>query len=778
MDARGWWKASRIAHSRPIVACARRTLALVALLLLGWAVPAAAVSYVYDELGRLVGVVDPAGDTAVYTYDAVGNLLSITRYASSTVSLIGFTPSKGPIGTTVTIYGTGFSTTPSSNTVTFNGTGATVTSASATQLVATVPAGATTGAIGVTAPGGSATSSASFTVTSSSGAPTMSSFTPTVGAPGTAVTVTGTNFETIPGNDRLSFNIGRAVVGTATSTSLGVTVPGTGTSGHLTLSTPGGIVQSTDDFFVPPSPYTAADVASTGRLSIGGSSLTVNIPTANKIGLAVFDGTANQQVSLGIGQGILNSTVSINSPDGTQVGLAGVSYLGAGLHIAALPVTGTYTILVDPSGSNTGSVALTLSQDLQAGTITTTGSAVSVNITRAGQRARLSFSGTAGQRLSLGVASPTVQATYTISKPDGSTLISSVIGGQDASLDMPQLPVTGTYGILIEPATARTMTMTLTLSEEVSATISIDGASVPVTVSRAGQRARLTFDGTAGQRLTLGLAGSTITMTYVSVLKPDGSTLFSPTLVWNGSSSLSIPSLPTTGSYTLLLDPGFVYTGQATLTLSQELTGSITPGGSPVTVSITRAGQQTRLTFSGTAGQRVSLNVTGVTVTQALVAILKPDESTLAWITVYAGNTGFIDVTTLATTGAYEVFVDPAQVYTGNLTLTLYDVPPDVTGSLTINGSSVSISLTVPGQKAQYTFSGTSGQQVTVHGANSTMGCVNVFLSQPNGSTSSTSPCTVSWTLSMTLAVTGTDTVKVDPQGANTGSVNLSVTSP
>ena len=59
------------------------------------------VIYVYDELGRLVGVVDPAGDTAVYTYDAVGNLLSISRYPSSQVSIIQFTPKTGPVGTTV-----------------------------------------------------------------------------------------------------------------------------------------------------------------------------------------------------------------------------------------------------------------------------------------------------------------------------------------------------------------------------------------------------------------------------------------------------------------------------------------------------------------------------------------------------------------------------------------------------------------------------------------------------------------------------------------------------
>jgi YD repeat-containing protein len=47
--------------------------------------------YVYDALGRLIGIVDPAGYTATYTYDGVGNILSIGQYSSSTVSIASAT---------------------------------------------------------------------------------------------------------------------------------------------------------------------------------------------------------------------------------------------------------------------------------------------------------------------------------------------------------------------------------------------------------------------------------------------------------------------------------------------------------------------------------------------------------------------------------------------------------------------------------------------------------------------------------------------------------------
>lgn len=184
-----------------------------------------AISYTYDALGRLVGVVDPAGETATYAYDAVGNLLSITRQSSSIVSIIGFTPNSGPIGTSVTISGTGFSTTPSENTVTFNGVAANVTSATATQIVATVPAGTTSGPIAITNPNGSAISGAAFTVTSPISIQ-LNQTTATVTAGSSkqfTATITGTTDQRVLW--RLE-GVGAPVVGTLSSAGL-YTVPST-----------------------------------------------------------------------------------------------------------------------------------------------------------------------------------------------------------------------------------------------------------------------------------------------------------------------------------------------------------------------------------------------------------------------------------------------------------------------------------------------------------------------------------------------------------------------
>jgi YD repeat-containing protein len=189
------------------------TATLAVLLFFGPASPAADISYVYDNAGRLIAVIDPASDTAIYAYDSVGNLTGITRHASSTLAVLQFTPSSSLVGTTVTIYGTGFSATPASNTVKFNGTTATVLTASTTVLTANVPSGATTGPISVTVGANTATSTASFTV-GASPSPTISIFSPSVGTAGTAVTITGTNYDTTPTKNKVTFSPTYSVVAT------------------------------------------------------------------------------------------------------------------------------------------------------------------------------------------------------------------------------------------------------------------------------------------------------------------------------------------------------------------------------------------------------------------------------------------------------------------------------------------------------------------------------------------------------------------------------------
>jgi hypothetical protein len=453
-------------------------------------------------------------------------------------------------------------------------------------------------------------------------------------------------------------------------------------SGKITVSTPHGTAVSSTDFIVPPSPYTASDVVTSGRIPFATATV-VNVSPANKIGMMLFDGTKGQRISLQETSGSFASgvTVSILNPDGTVLTSVFVYSTGF-IDVKTLPTSGTYAIVVDPYSTSTGSVTLTL-----------------YNVPS-------DFSGTI--------------------TPGGSS-------------------------------------------------------SVPTTIP--GQNGALTFSGTSGQRISLKGTGGTFGANgeSVSILKPDGSALATPVFMY-ATGFIDVKTLPTTGTYTIVVDPYGTSTGSLTLTLydvPSDFSGTITPGESSVTVPTTVPGQNGALTFSGTSGQRISLQAaSGTFASGEYVNILKPDGSSLVNPYMYA--TGFIDVKTLPSTGTYTIAVDPDSTSTGSLTLTLYNVPSDPTTTLTIGGSSATLTTTTPGQNALATFSGTSGQQVTVHLTSNSMSWVTVALLKPDGSQlTSTYQVASSFNLSQqTLPTTGTYSITINPDTTGTGSITVNVTTP
>ena len=92
----------------------------------------------------------------------------------------------------------------------------------------------------------------------------------------------------------------------------------------------------------------------------------------------------------------------------------------------------------------------------------------------------------------------------------------------------------------------------------------------------------------------------------------------------------------------------------------------------------------------------------------------------------------FVEPQQLPANGTYTIVIDPSGPGTGQTTTNLYNVT-DVTGSVTINGAALPVTTTVPGQNANITFSGTSGQLATVRLASSTFSCVTVALVKPDG---------------------------------------------
>src|SRR6266478_5804875 len=412
------------------------------------------------------------------------------------------------------------------------------------------------------------------------------------------------------------------------------------------------------------------------------------------------------------------------------------------VNTATLGTTGTYKIFIDPQITATGGVTVQLNNASDVtGTITPGGSAVTVTTTVAGQDARLTFSGTAGQRVSLAVTSVTNPSAYIfLVTPAGTNQANVQIstGCAPCFMDTQTLATTGAYTLWVQHISTYVGSETLqlyTVPADVTGTISIGGSPVSVATTVPGQNASLTFSGTSGQKVSMSLTSGSYSSCSLTLYDPSAATVTSG-YCSGATNFVNTATLGTTGTYKIFIDPQITATGGVTVRLNNDtdVTGTITPGGSAVTVTTTVAGQDARLTFSGTAGQRVSLAVTSVTNPSAYIFLVTPAGTNQANVQISTGCAPcFMDTQTLATTGAYTLWVQHISTYVGSETRQLYTVPADVTGTISIGRSPVSVATTVPGQNASLTFSGTSGQKVSMSLTSGSYSNCNLTLYDPSG---------------------------------------------
>jgi hypothetical protein len=476
----------------------------------------------------------------------------------------------------------------------------------------------------------------------------------------------------------------------------GVTaIEGTIITGGGFLDTPTLVAGGTHTIVVDPDlSYTGAitftlyvfnDVA--GSITAGGSSVTATTTTPGQKALYSFSGTANQRVSIKMTSG----SYSGGSINGAHVYLRKLqgplyaSFLVATtgfIDTETLLTTGTYIIEVDPSTASTGSVTLNL-YDVPAdgsGTITAGGSSVSVSAGTPGQNDSRTFSGTASQRISLKMSSGSwtggspSSAHVDIKKPDGTTL-ASVLLAPNAFIDLQTLPTTGTYTVLTNPDNSSTGSVTLTLYDvdaDISGTITPSGSAVTVTTTDPGQNGVHTFSGTANQKVSLkatggSYTGGSINAVQIYIKKADGTQLANALVA--GTGFIDTITLPSTETYTVLTDPMTAATGSVTLNLYDvvDATGTVTHGGSAVTVNLNTPGQNGTLTFSGTASTQATVQITNNTTGACVaVALKQPNGSTLTSTSSCGANFN-LSQQTLPTTGTYTITINPSGSGTGSL---------------------------------------------------------------------------------------------------------------
>jgi hypothetical protein len=244
-----------------------------------------------------------------------------------------------------------------------------------------------------------------------------------------------------------------------------------------------------------------------------------------------------------------------------------------------------------------------------------------------------------------------------------------------AFLDARTLAETGNFTIPLDPIWLSTGQVTIrvnTLPPDFSGTITPGDAPVTVATSVAGQNAVITFNGTQGQHVALRSTSSTFTTCglYATVRKPDLTVLMSTTC-FGGNSFSDLGVLPATGAYTITLDPQGTAIGSSDITLYDvpaDPTVGLTINGGGQSVTTTVPAQNAGATFSGTAGQQVTVRLTGNTMGSVTVKLRRADGTQLTSGT--SSSTSFnLSAQTLPVDGTYSVFVDPSSTNTGSITV-------------------------------------------------------------------------------------------------------------
>jgi YD repeat-containing protein len=616
------------------------------------------INYLYDRKGRLSAVVDRGGDAAVYTYDAVGNVIGIERRSATGTSIVDFFPQNGLVGTEVTLLGTGFSSNTVDHAVTINSAAMTVVAATPTSLRVVVPSGATTGLIAVSNANGSDTTDVPFTVTSLSQAPTITGFTPTSGWHYEEVTITGTHFQ---GPTTTQFRVNGTAVQTVTAiseTSATVQLP-FATSGRLSVQTAFGKGTSTGDFIMTNGPFDSAT-----RMNIGD---TIAVPLGTTRAFVLFDGVAGQRVCL-MASGMAYMYFSTPRRD-VSMGL---------VCPGELPLTGTYSMELF-GGPGTATVATYNVPPDATGAIAPGDPPITRTTTVPGQRIVLTFDGTALHDLALTFSGGTIPTcTINVRPPSGGPYAGFNCQDANGYKNLPPLPETGTYRIEVYPHGTSIGSLTFALTFPAAQAIGTDGTPVSVTTTSGGQTAEVLFAGTAGQRVSVTVDGDTMPCGSRWLLGPGGAGVGSVTggtCVGRPDGFVDVRTLSVAGTYAVILDPSQATgTGGATFrvyTVPADVQGTTTVGGPPVPTSMTVPGQNALVTFAGTASQSVTVSLTGNTFAAVNVSLLSTDGTTVLATASTTGGTVTLPSVSLPSTGSYTVRVDPVDRHIGAATVAI-----------------------------------------------------------------------------------------------------------
>jgi hypothetical protein len=274
-------------------------------------------------------------------------------------------------------------------------------------------------------------------------------------------------------------------------------------------------------------------------------------------------------------------TVIGPSPSTAQVqfGLCGT---GSGGYIDTVSLAaGTYTVLIDPQGTATGNVSISINNDQDVTTPTITiGGTVTAKTTVAGQDVRLSFTPTSSQpRIAVTATAPTgYNPALTLNLWNGTATQASISINNSAVgrvyfLDTQPVNANQQYQLWLQHSGTNFGGETLKLTNvpaDISHTVTV-GGSVYTPTTVAGQNANIKFAISSSESVTVHWTGGTYPSTlncYMTVTGPIPSTTevgFGLCNALTGTVSLGTIS---SGTYNIFIDPQAQSAGGIGLTVT------------------------------------------------------------------------------------------------------------------------------------------------------------------------------------------------------------------
>lgn len=710
--------------------------------------------YVYDSNGRVVGVVNDAGQAAGYRYDAVGNLVSVAAPASGPM-VFTLEPQRGAPGTLVRAVGHALPTQSGQQVLFGAATAANITAADASHIEFQVPAVASgIHALTLTTASGNL-ALGSFEVISTLAPPTIASISQSCAKYDAVVSVTGTGFDTRPDATRVEVGGRLARITAITASTLSFRAPLHTPGGPVRVITEAGSAQSSAVLYLfAATGDPCASLTAGGMLQIDGGPVNVQFSAANQVLEYAFYAERGQWLSVFFANPSLadfRAEAAVLAPEGRYhplVDASGNKFETQNLRVAALSL---HMMPVERTGFHVLRLKLTmgagLGLDMRIANLPQVQKGSTLSLQAApGQWMRMLYLAQAGDQLGVGLnaqnSTPETMFSSIYSYTTDHLLVTPEIGssagcseGGNCSLNLKTYQSEGVFPFAWYPQSSESVAQASVWFSDDRRPLLEPNVPQAFAISRIGQNARFPIYAEAG-------SGFSINIRNVSLSLPDGSVsfwLYAPDgtritsrLTYVGNTGyftatgamISVFQLPMTGIYTAVLDPsgGGLASGQIELDPGQQLVVD----GPELSIANTGAGKANRFVIQGSAGQKLGVGLKNIQLApnspepwlRARVHLPGGEEivgtSGSSMTTCYPNSPGFpgceFDLGPLPYSGAYAIVIEGSA----GLTSASYQIQATSDAEVLLTDSLQPVAISRYGGNARINFNAGPGAAQTI----------------------------------------------------------------